>query len=1234
MNLSRIRVGLGILLGLLAGVASPASAQTFTLQVGAAPLPPAALVARNDVFRYRPARTNAPQADWRSAANTSLDGTWLSGPGGFGYGDPGIAGENTTLANMVNNYSSLAIRREFTIAGPIDPARRLQLTVDYDDGYIAWLDGVEVSRSPNTAGLGTPPAWNASTVSANHEASCCNAPVNAPSVIDLGPVGSRLGVGSHVLALQGVNGGSNSSDFHLIADLAVVGGQGQAVDGAFFSLVKTNVTLLSGTNTLPGAARVTVNGAEADFNPLTGLWSRSQPLEPGFNRLFIAAHDAYGRILYATNRDVVAELDTREVGGVFTAGGVWAQPGTTIRVTNDLIVTGGGSVVATGAVVVLLSPNVSIRVETNGTFTSWGLPGRRAVFLPADGTTPWGGLRAIGTNDLLNPMLSLARVEVVAGQVRAQNGGTVLVEDSVLRDLNVGTRVLVEGLNGGSLTVRRSHLARYVECDSSDTPTLYEDCLLEEISTDGTDLKAANSPIVVRRCTFRFGAGSNTDAVDFGPGPNSLVESCLIHDMGDKGVSIAAGSQGTVVRNCLIYGNTLGISIDRTTNITAVGNTISGCQVAWNLEAGTTTPVSGFGTNNIFWGNLTNAVIPTNGSLLLEYSLTDTAPFPGPGNLSADPLFTNPAAADYRLSPGSPALGAGLGGTHLGVTFPVGGLPGAPRHLAALVNGFAPLQLAWLDHADNETGFELERSSDGLAWSPLASLGPNTTNHTDASAALDQTYVYRVRALNGSGASDWSNPAAGRRGAVLNVVCGTLTTNTTWSPAAGEYLVCSNLFVPAGVTLRLEPGTVVRLTNGASLRAVSGGRIEAAGTEDNKVVLAGVDGTNTWGEISAQFAGSSLLLRHTDVSRRQTTVYSNAVGLLEDSFFHDYRLVSGGTTFNQPIILSHFAQLMTARRIHVREYHETLWRNGVIVIEGSLFEHVHGDAVDFDSAQPGSVIRDCTFRHGTNGNVDAIDIGPADLPGSLDVRVENCLMFDFPFDKGVSVGDTGDSSGSIVSNCLIYACRSGVMAKDLCDVSVRQTTIILVTNDSLRHAWGFTNYNKANPTSPTGGGITTNSYNNIIWGTGTTISMVNGSQLYCDHNLLYNTNWPGTGNFTAEPLFVNPAQRDYRLQPGSPALTAGRAGAPLGAQFPVGSPLALSHPRIDQLEAQGNTHVVRFWADNERTYSLLASDQVAGGTWSKVADIGLGTVPRRLAITNAVPAATSRFYRLVSPQQP
>jgi hypothetical protein len=563
-----------------------------------------------------------------------------------------------------------------------------------------------------------------------------------------------------------------------------------------------------------------------------------------------------------------------------------------------------------------------------------------------------------------------------------------------------------------------------------------------------------------------------------------------------------------------------------------------------------------------------------------------------------------------------------------------------PSRRVVLVMDWDDGFVAYLD------GVEVARSPNVAVASPLfnsqtvagqnheASAGaggnPPTTYDLGSVGALlvPGTHVLAVHGLNSDPASSDFSLIADLRledRVILEGIGGVLATNTTWSPDTGPVNVVSNLIVPAGVTLTVQAGVVVRFAGNVSLIAAGGGVIDIAGTMENKVHLMPLNGTNLWGQLSAQFAGSSLTVRHADIGYAQVTVYSNAVGLLEDCFIHDYRR-PGGSLFTAPILLTHFAAPTTVRRCHVREYHETLWRNGVLTIEGCLFENISGDAVDFDSAQTGTVIRHCTFRHGTLGNVDAVDVGPGDMPGAFDVRIENCMMYDFPRDKGVSVGDNNSSRGTIVSNCFIYACLSGVQAKDRCDVSVRHCTIV-------DNNWGFTNYNKVNPSSPTGGGILTNCYNNILWNNGITISMVNDSRLYADHNNFSNTNWPGEGNIDVDPLFLNPAGRDYRLAANSPCRGAGRDGADLGAVFPVGSPLALSHPRIESFGASGSNTVARFWADNEKTYSLLCSPVVSGGTWTKVADVPLGTVPRLLSITNSI-ASGHRFYRLVTPAQP
>jgi hypothetical protein len=78
-----------------------------------------------------------------------------------------------------------------------------------------------------------------------------------------------------------------------------------------------------------------------------------------------------------------------------------------------------------------------------------------------------------------------------------------------------------------------------------------------------------------------------------------------------------------------------------------------------------------------------------------------------------------------------------------------------------------------------------------------------------------------------------------------------------------------------------------------------------------------------------------------------------------NSYFHDYHVTGTPTLYNQPILVSEQAPCSSCG-CRFRNYYETLFRIGVIVIEDSLFEDVTGDAIDFDTAAPGSVIRRCT----------------------------------------------------------------------------------------------------------------------------------------------------------------------------------------------------------------------------------------------------------------------------------
>jgi hypothetical protein len=1179
-------------------------AQILTIQVGAPPPPPVPLVNHGDTWQYRKG-TNEPQSDWKIAADAGLDSTWLSGPGGFGYGDGDDA---TVLADMLNFYNTVYSRRTFTV-GALEPGRRLTLTMDWDDGFVAYLDGTEVLRSPNFT-VANPLFDSRTVVNQNHEASAGGGA--APTVFDLGLAENLVPPGSHILAIHGINSDPASSDLSLIADLRLQGGTQVAGGGPLFAIVGTSQVPLTGTNTIPGATHVFVNGEEAFFEPATGLWSKTQTLTPGWNHLYVAAVNESGALLSSVQRDVVYESATTSAGGVLTANTVWN--GGTIRVTAPVIVPEGITLTITGGAVVLLSPTGSIRATTNGTVAVTGTEGQPIVFGPADGATPWGELLAAGSN----ASLTLRHVETMAGQVRVVDDGTVLVEDSVMRDMSV--RLLSEANRGRQLTFRRCHWNRYGQAHFDFTPVLIEDCLFENVSSDATDFAGAPAEIVIRRTTYRHGIGGNTDAVDTGSNLGLTVERCLIRDFPDKGVSIADQSHGTIVRDSLILRCGDGVSAYASSNCLVYGTTISGCSTGMFLRANAGEPAHLFGTNNIIWANNQGLSIVGGSTLALTFS-DEQGGYAGTGNIQQDPLFVNPAAGDFRLRPGSPALGAGQGGVNMGATFPVGGLPAEPWDLAAVVIGTNEINLAWREDADNETGFEIQRSTDGANWAPVATVGAGVTNHAELTAQLFQRYYYRVRAVNGSGASRYSNLAGAIRQPLQTIVHGgVLTGNTVWSPALGTILVMSNVVVPTNVTLTIEAGTVVRVTNTAAIRAQAGGTITIAGTAENKVLLQAMEPGALWGDLSARFAGSTLTVRHAEIVGSQTTAYSNAVVLLEDSYFHDYRR-AGATILIAPIIMSHYAGSMTMRRCHIREYYEVLLRNGVETVEDCLFEHVNGDVIDFDSAQPGTVLRRCTFRHGTDGNVDAVDVGPGDIPGSTDVVIEDCMMYDFPFDKGVSVGDQGSSHGIVVRNCFIFNCLSGVMAKDLCEVSVQNCTLV-------NNQWGFTNYNKVNPSAPTGAGITTNTFNNILWNNTTTISMWNDGRLYADHNDFSATNWPGTGNIDVDPLFVDAAAGDFRLRPESPARGVGRDGADLGARFPVGCPMVLSHPVIESFSLNGSETVIRFWADNEKQYSVFTSTALTGQPWVKIADIPLGTVPRFLSVTNTLGPANAFFKTL------
>lgn len=92
-----------------------------------------------------------------------------------------------------------------------------------------------------------------------------------------------------------------------------------------------------------------------------------------------------------------------------------------------------------------------------------------------------------------------------------------------------------------------------------------------------------------------------------------------------------------------------------------------------------------------------------------------------------------------------------------GSTTPVATAPASPSGLAASSVAYNGVSLAWADNAGNETGYEVERSGDGVTYARIASLGADARSFADAGVSASRNYFYRVRAFNSVGFSAYSN---------------------------------------------------------------------------------------------------------------------------------------------------------------------------------------------------------------------------------------------------------------------------------------------------------------------------------------------------------------------------------------------------------------------------------------------------------------------------------------------
>ena len=167
---------------------------------------PRTLINQGDEFKYL-IPNSEPNFNWKELSFN--DSSWSSGFSGFGYGDD----DDATI--IQNNTESIYLRKKFTI-NDITSISSLILDLDYDDAFVAYINGIEVARA-NINGL--PPAYNSGTIT-DHEAEMYSG--GSPERFMITDFNSVLIEGENILTIQAHNISETSSDFTIIPFLSAI----------------------------------------------------------------------------------------------------------------------------------------------------------------------------------------------------------------------------------------------------------------------------------------------------------------------------------------------------------------------------------------------------------------------------------------------------------------------------------------------------------------------------------------------------------------------------------------------------------------------------------------------------------------------------------------------------------------------------------------------------------------------------------------------------------------------------------------------------------------------------------------------------------------------------------------------------------------------------------------------------------------------------------------------------
>ncbi len=376
---------------------------------------------------------------------------------------------------------------------------------------------------------------------------------------------------------------------------------------------------------------------------------------------------------------------------------------------------------------------------------------------------------------------------------------------------------------------------------------------------------------------------------------------------------------------------------------------------------------------------------------------------------------------------------------------------------------------------------------------------------------------------------------------------GTLLANTTLDAARGPWLVTGDVIVPAGVTLTIEPGVTVYFAPGAGIDIA--GRLVAQGTQGKRIVLTRQNATGTWDGLQFNSTQHDNQLAYIDMSfgdARGQSIRANSSRLTVDNVTWSGTVKTIIEVQNPSLRVTNsmFPSVSGGETIHGTAPQGTPF----LILEGNTFAHNSSgqDVIDIGPAQgaaPPVQLRRNTFL---GGGDDGIDLDGADA------LLEENVFMNFHLNTTSETTSNGVATGIASGLLTDVILRRNIFINNDHHVLLKEQAFVTsehnVYFDSDIAAVQFTEVDAGGETAASRGGTFSG---DIFWqNPGFFINFRPGVTIAVNQSLVPTQGLAyGTGNVAGDPLFVDPANKDFHLQPLSPAIDTGPGGTDMGA-FP------------------------------------------------------------------------------------